>query len=134
MQNYLNECLTNARLRGVGEHPLGPVEGVYALVAVDAPGVVLALLADAAALVVEVDVEGEGGGVDLLVVLALVRVAVAVARLALERVVLRVLEVHTLILRRFILLSSKRFTQPREHLVVRSLTSDMEITQESVRN
>ena len=61
--------------------------------AVDALGVVLALLADAAALVVEVDVEGEGVGVDLLVVLALVRVAVAVARLALERVVLRVLEV-----------------------------------------
>ena len=95
MQNYLNERPTNAGLRGVGQHPLGPVEGVYALVAVDAPGVVLALLADAAALVVEVDVEREAVGVDLLVVLALVGVAVAVARLALERVVLGVLEVHT---------------------------------------
>ena len=100
MQNYLsmiNDSLTDAGLRGVGQHPLRPVEGVDALVAVDAPGVVLALLADAAALVVEVDVEGEGGGVDLRVVLALVRVAVAVARLALERVVLRVLEIHTYI-------------------------------------
>ena len=52
--------------------------------AVDALGVVLALLADAAALVVEVDVEREAVGVDLLVVLTLVGVAVAVARLALE--------------------------------------------------
>ena len=110
MQNYLsmtNETPTDAGLRGVGEHPLGPVEGVDALVAVDAPGVVLALLADAAALVVEVDVEGERGGVDLLVVLALVRVAVAVARLALERVVLRVLEVRTEVEERPDLLSNR---------------------------
>ena len=58
---------------------------------VDALGEVLALLTDAASLVVEVDVEREVVGVDLLVVLALVRVAVAVARLALERVFFRVL-------------------------------------------
>ena len=58
---------------------------------VDALGEVLALLTDAAPLVVEVDVEREVVGVDLLVVLALVRVAVAVARLALERVFFRVL-------------------------------------------
>ena len=93
-KKVISEAPTDAGLRGVGQDPLGPVEGVDALVAVDALRVVLALLADAAALVVEVNVEREGGGVDLLVVLALVRVAVAVARLALERVVLRVLEVN----------------------------------------
>ena len=53
---------------------------------VDALGEVLALLTDAAPLVVEVDVEREAVGVDLLVVLALVGVSVAVARLALELV------------------------------------------------
>ena len=60
---------------------------------VDALGEVLAFLTDAAPFVVEVDVEREVVGVDLLVVLALVRVAVAVARLALERVFFRVLNI-----------------------------------------
>ena len=54
--------LTNARFRGVSEHPLRPVVTVDALVAVDALGEVLALHADAATLVVEVYVEREAVG------------------------------------------------------------------------
>ena len=84
--------LTYARFRGITQHSFGPVVSIDALVAVDALGEVLALLTDAAPLIVEVDVKGEVVGVDLLVVLALVGVAMTVAGLALERVHIGVLE------------------------------------------
>lgn len=79
MTQWVEKLLTLADVAIAPHFAVRPVERALALVAVDALGVVLAVLADAAALVVTVDVQREALLVDLLRVDALVRVAVAVA-------------------------------------------------------
>jgi len=75
----MNYELTSTNVSGIERHSVGPIESVFAEVAVDAPGVMLAIEADSTALVVAVDVEGGPVAVDFRVVHAVVRMPETVA-------------------------------------------------------
>lgn len=71
--------LTTADIRLVPEFATWTIVLCFALVAVGSFGVVLAVLANATAIVVSMDVQGEALAVDLLIVFALVAVAMTIA-------------------------------------------------------
>lgn len=74
-----NALLTTADIRLVPEFATWTIVFCLALVAVGTFGVVLAVLANATAVVVSMNVQGEALAVDLLIVFALVAVAVTIA-------------------------------------------------------